>query len=71
LKAGSATTSERLWIRTFSPAGCLKPAFRILSARPDSPGPAVLGSMFFTPTMPPRAKATTTKPSQPNVAVFQ
>ena len=39
--------------------------------RPDSPGPAVFGSMFVVPTMPPSATATTTKASQPKVAVFQ
>ena len=44
--------------RTLSPAGCLKPASRILSMRPDSPGPAVFGSMVFVPTMPPSPKAT-------------
>ena len=71
LKAGSLASSEGLWIRTLSPAGCLKPASRILSMRPDSPGPVVFGSMLFVPTMPPSAKATTTKTSQPNVAVFQ
>ena len=70
-KAGSPAASERLWIRTLSPAGCLKPASRILSMRPDSPGPAVFGSMLFVPTMPPSAKATRTKASQPKVAVFQ
>ena len=53
LKAGSLARSERLWIRTLSPAGCLKPASRIRSTRPDSPGPAVFGSMLFVPTMPP------------------
>ncbi len=70
-KAGSFARSERLWIRTFSVAGCLKPSFRILSIRPDWPGPVVFGSMFFTPTMLLSANATTTNPSQPNVAVFQ
>ena len=49
---------ERLWIRTLSPAGCLKPASRILSMRPDSPGPGVFGSTCFVPTMLPRANAT-------------
>jgi len=39
--------------------------------RPDSPGPAVLGSTFTTPTAPPIPKATTTSASQPKVAVFQ
>ena len=40
--------------------------------RPDSPGPSLeVGSMVFVPTMPPSANATTTKASQPNVAVFQ
>src|SRR5262249_949529 len=62
---------ERLWIRTFSAAGLLKPASRILSTRPDSPGPVVEASISFEPAMPPSAKATTTKASQPKVAVFQ
>ena len=39
--------------------------------RPDWPGPDVFGSASFVPTEPPMAKATTTKASQPNVAVFQ
>ncbi len=39
--------------------------------RPDWPGPDVVWSTFFVPTMPPSAKATRTKASQPNVAVFQ
>ena len=39
--------------------------------RPDSPGPAVFGSGLFVPTMPPIPKATTTRASQPKVAVFQ
>ena len=39
--------------------------------RPDSPGPAVFGSMVFVPTAPPIPKATTTSASHPNVAVFQ
>jgi hypothetical protein len=71
VKAGSLGRSERLWIRTLSPAGCLKPASRIRSARPDSPGPAVTGSMLFVVTRLPIANATTTKASHPNAAVFQ
>ena len=39
--------------------------------RPDSPGPGAFVSIVFVPTMPPSAKATMTKMSQPNVAVFQ
>ena len=39
--------------------------------RPDSPGPAMFGSIVLVPTMPPSAKATTTKASQPKVAFFQ
>jgi hypothetical protein len=39
--------------------------------RPDSPGPGALASMRSVPTMPPSAMESTTKPSQPNVAVFQ
>ena len=65
------TRCERLWIKTLSAAGCSKPASRIRSIRPDSPGPAEFGSMFFVPTAPPSPKATRTKASQPNVAVFQ
>jgi hypothetical protein len=68
---GVPVVAVRLWIRTFSPAGRLKPACRILSMRPDSPGPAVFGFGVFVPTMPPIPKATTTRASQPNVAVFQ
>jgi len=49
----------------------LKPASRILSIRPDSPGPAVFGSIVFVPMAPPSPKATITTASQPNVAVFQ
>ena len=82
-RRGRATTSSiaasnaavpaqaSLWMRTLSPAGCLKPASRILSMRPDSPGPDVLWSMFCRPTTLPIATATTTKASQPKVAVFQ
>ena len=39
--------------------------------RPDSPGPGASASMVFMPTMPPIPNETTTKASQPNVAVFQ
>ena len=39
--------------------------------RPDSPGPAVFGSIVFVPTAPPIPNATRTRASQPNVAVFQ
>ena len=69
--AGVPACSERFWIRTLSPAGCLKPASRILSIRPDSPGPLAFGSICFVPTWPPMPKATTTSASQPKVAVFQ
>ncbi len=69
-KATSPTRAERLSIRTLSCAGCLKPASRILSMRPDWPVPA-LASMFLVPTRPPSPKATTTKASQPKVAFFQ
>ena len=39
--------------------------------RPDSPGPGLVVSMLVVPAMPPSMNATTTKASQPNVAVFQ
>ena len=71
LELGSPARAVELWIRMLSAAGCLKPASRILSIRPDSPGPAVLGSTFLTPTAPPIPKATMTSASHPNVAVFQ
>ena len=39
--------------------------------RPDSPGPALVGSAFFVPTWLPTANASNTSASQPKVAVFQ
>ena len=39
--------------------------------RPDSPGPAFVGSACFVPTWLPIAKASSTSASQPKVAVFQ
>ena len=71
LKAGSVADSDRLWTRTLSSAGFLKPASRILSIRPDSPGPGLFGSIDFMPARPPSPKATITNASQPKVAVFQ
>jgi hypothetical protein len=71
LKAGSVVLSSVLWTRTFSPAGCWNPASRILSIRPDSPGPGASSSIDFMPTAPPSPNATRTNASQPNVAVFQ
>ena len=70
-KAGVPAVAVRLWTSTFSAAGRLNPSCRILSIRPDSPGPEVFGFGFFVPTAPPIPKATTTRASQPNVAVFQ
>ena len=49
-KAGSLAWSVWLCTSTVSPAGCLKPASRILAARPDSPTPEVLLSILVTPT---------------------
>src|SRR6478735_4929384 len=69
--SGVPAVAVVLWTRTFSAAGRLKPSCRIRSTRPDSPGPAVFGSGFLVPTMLPMPKATTTRASQPNVAVFQ
>ena len=71
VKAGSPAESEELWTSTLSAAGRLKPASRTRSIRPDSPGPAVFGSIVFVPARPPRAKATRTNANHPNVAVFQ
>ena len=70
-KAGVPAVAVRLWIRTLSFAGRVKPASRIRFMWPDSPGPAAPGSTFLTPTRPPRPNATTTNASQPKVAVFQ
>ena len=69
--AGVPARTVALWMNTLSAARGLKPASRILSIRPDSPGPDVFGLGLFVPTMPPMPKATTTRASQPNVAVFQ
>src|SRR5215210_3311803 len=71
LKAGSLARSVELSTRTLSLAGCWKPASRIRSIRPDSPGPGSFGSIVVVPTAPPRAKATKTKAIHPKVAVFQ
>src|SRR5204863_8708495 len=70
-KAGAPARAERLWISTLSLAGNLNPASRILPIRPDSPGPALVGSACFVPTWLPTANASTTSASQPKVAVFQ
>ena len=69
--SGSLVRRVELWTRMLSPAGCGNPASRILSMRPDSPGPGASASSVFMPTMPPIPNETTTKASQPNVAVFQ
>ncbi len=71
VKAGVPARSERLWIRTLSAAGCLKPASRILSIRPDCPGPEAFGSTCLVPSWPPTKNAASTRASQPKVAVFQ
>src|SRR3954447_14735300 len=39
--------------------------------RPDSPGPALVGSACLVPTWLPTANASSTSASQPKVAVFQ
>ena len=69
--SGSLAVSVSLWMRTVSPAGCLKPASRIWSARLDSPAPPALPSAAFVPTTVPSMTASTTKASQPKTAVFQ
>src|SRR5262245_38126395 len=71
LNAGSVADSELPWTRTLSSAGRWKPASRIRSIRPDSPGPGAFGSIDFMPARPPSPKATITNASQPKVAVFQ
>ena len=70
-KAGVPARTFVLWMNRLSAARGLKPASRIRSIRPDSPGPDVFGLGFFVPIMPPMPKATTTRSSQPKVAVFQ
>ncbi len=71
LKAGSSVVSESLWIRTSSPAGCLKFSYRIVSARPDSPGPDVSKTIFFIGEVMLIANRTTANPSQPKIAFFR
>src|SRR5918995_3358075 len=71
LKAGSLAVSERLWIRTSSPAGCLKSSYRIVSARPDSPGPDVSKTIFFIGETRLIANKATAKASQPKIAFLR
>ncbi len=71
VNAGSLTVSVSLWMSTLSPAGCTNSSWRSLSIRPDSPTPEVACSILVVPLTMPRAKATTTKPSQPKIAVLR
>ena len=72
VKAGSPrTVSVSLWMSTLSPAGCTNSSWRSLSMRPDSPTPEVAGSILVVPLRMPAAKATTTKASQPKIAVLR
>ena len=49
-KPGSATVRPfALCTSTVSAAGCVKPASRILSTWPDSPGPEVASSIVSVP----------------------
>jgi hypothetical protein len=74
VKRGSPNVSlrSRLWTRTLSVAGCLKPASpRIFSARAVSPEPVSESESTLRPAADPRAIATTITASVPNVASFQ
>ena len=63
--------AERLWIRTLSSRGLLEAGVEDLVHAARLARARRVGSMFFMPTRPPSPKATTTKASQPKVAVFQ
>src|SRR5215210_1876910 len=71
LNAGSLVVSERLWISTSSPPGCLKSSYRIVSARPDSPGPAVWKTIVFIGEAMLVVNRTIAKASQPKIAFFR
>ena len=71
LKAASLVVSARLWISTSSPAGCLKSSYRIVSARPDSPGPDVSKTIVFIGEVMLIANSTITNASQPKIAFLR
>ena len=70
-KAGSEAVSVRLWIRTASPAGCLKSSYRILSIRPDSPGPEVSKTICFIGETMLTANRAIESASQPKIAFLR
>ena len=70
--AGSATVSVLLWTRTFSSAGCEKPAlWRIACARDASPVAFSASDSLTTPAALPIATDAITNAIHANVAVFQ
>ena len=72
LNAGDPAFSCGFWIRMLSPAGCLKSSYRMVSARPDSPGPDVSKTMvcWVMATLL-IAKITITNASQPKIAFLR
>ncbi len=71
LNSGSLVVSESLWTSTSSPAGCLKSLYRIVSARPDSPGPDVSATIVFIGETMLIANSTTANASQPKIAFLR
>src|SRR5438067_12587347 len=71
VNAGDPTVLVVLRTNTLSAADCLYSSPSTAATCPDSPGPVLVGSIFFVPRALPIANAATTNASQPNVAVFQ
>src|SRR6476469_6043935 len=58
-------------MRTASPAGCLKSSYRILSIRPDSPGPEVSNTICFIGETMLTANRAIESASQPKIAFLR
>ena len=69
--SGESASNSSLWTRTVSSAGCSKSSYRILSARPDSPGPEVSNTIDFIGTTMLNAKSVTITPSHPRIAILR
>src|SRR4051812_8326455 len=71
LKRGLDASMDRLCTSTLSEASAGNARAAVLSARPDSPLPPSESAMFFIPAALPIARATSTKASQPQIAVLR
>ena len=71
VNSGSSTSSVLLWIRRCSVFGLRPASYSVCSARPASPENWSAPWIWFLPTALPTTTATTTKASQPKIAVLR